>query len=185
MSEEIKEDDAPEKETKEESGNETDSAEKENKPEPVKSKNKSGKKKWIFLILIIALLGLTGLGLIFMSENFSLLLKNNDFQYSEISINEDNLSEESLSPFFIPPGPEAKTIRIDLTIVWDALASIRYKEKELGIRNMIYEKFYENAQLHEDLNEQTSYLENEISSMLRKTLGVQNLVVRIREIRYF
>ena len=188
MSEEIKEDEVPEEELKAETGDETAPAESENtstpEEKPVKSKKKPGKKKWIFLILIVVLIGVSGSGLVLMPEKFSFLNKN-DFQYSEVSINEDNLSEESLSPFFIPPGPETKTIRIDLSIVWDGLASIRFKKKELGNRKMMYEIFYEKALQHEDLNEQKSYLENEVSSMLRKSLDAPNLVIRIKEIRYF
>ena len=185
MPEEIKEDETPQ----EEAANETDSIEKGEKTDaeekPVETKKKSGKKKWIFIFLIIAvLLGISGLGWEYMPERFSFLFKK-DFDYTETSINDDNLSEEAISPFFIPPESESKTIRIDLSIVWDALASVRFRKNEPVIRNMMYEKFYEMSRQHPDLNEQKTELDNEISSMLRKTLGVQNLKVRIKEIRYF
>ncbi len=190
MSEEKKEDDSPEAESGEETGNETLSAGKDNNSgadeKPVNSDKKSGKKKWVFIlpIIIVVLLGTFFLGLKFMPENFRFLFKK-DVEYGKIIIDEEKLSEEALSPFFIPPGPENKTIRIDLIIVWDSLASIRFRKNELVIRNMIYERFYEIAQKHKDLNAQISYLENEVSIMLRKSLGVQNLIVRIKEIRYF
>ncbi len=185
MSEKIKEDETPE----EEAGNEAASTEKPKKTEaeaaPVATEKKSGKKKWIFIFLIfVVLLGISGLGLVYMPERFSFLFKKN-FDYTETSIDDDNLSEEALSPFFIPPEPESKTIRIDLSIVWDALASVRFRKNEQVIRNMMYEKFYEMSKQHSDLNEQKTELENEIDSMLRKTLGVQNLKIRIKEIRYF
>ena len=188
MSEEIKEDEAleevPEDEDIDETAREEEEVTPEAKEKPVTVKKKSGKKKWIFIFIILVLLGGAGAGLVFMPENLSSLIKK-DFDYTEVDINEDNLREEDLAPFFIPPGPETDTIRIDLIVVWDALASIRYEKKELSIRNMIYDKFYETAQLNEDLNTQIPALENEIGSMMRKSLGVQNLLVRIKEIRYF
>jgi hypothetical protein len=107
------------------------------------------------------------------------------FKTPEISVDEDNLREEMLSPFFIPPGPVDDTIRIDLSIIWDGLASVRFKKKELNLRNMMYEKFYTMAEQNQDLNEKIPYLENEVSSMLRSSLGVQNLEIKIKEIRYF
>ncbi len=178
MSEEIKENQAPEKEPSEEAGKETDSAEKR-----VKTKKKSGKIKWT-LIILGALLGLSGFGLKYAPDHFSFLTKKK-FEAMEVSIDEDNLSEEILSPFFIPPGPADDTIRIDLSVIWDGLASIRFKKKELNLRNMMYEKFYNIAEQNQDLNEKIPYLENEVSSMLRSSLGVQNLAVKIKEIRYF
>lgn len=184
MSKQIKEDEIPE----EESGKETAPAERNGKTGAEKKqadkRKRSGKKKWIFIILLGILLGISGLGLVFKPDKFSLFFKK-DFKQTGFSINEDNLSEENISPFFIPPGPNNKTIRIDLTMVWDGLASIRFRKRELALRSMMYEKFYETARQNTNLNEQISYLENEVSSMLRKSLGVQNLVVRIKEIRYF
>ena len=50
---------------------------------------------------------------------------------------------------------------------------------------MMYEKIYTIAEQNRDLNEKIPYLENEVSSMLRSSLGVQNLAVNIKEIRYF
>ncbi len=177
MPEEIKEDEAPEEELNEDDT----SASKEKKPAKVK---KSGNKKWIFLIILGILLAISGLGIKY-APNRLPFLTNKKFNNTEINIDEDNLSEEILSPFFIPPGPSDNTIRIDLSIVWDGLASVRFKKKELGIRKMMYDKFYNMAEQNQDLNEKIPYLENEVSSMLRSTLGVQNLVVKIKEIRYF
>ena len=181
MSEEIKDEKAPKEELNEEAGKETASTEQEEKP--VKTKKKSGKIKWIFIILGM-MLGISGLGVKYMPEYFSFLTKKN-FKTQEVRIDEDNLREEILSPFFIPPGPANDTIRIDLSIIWDGLASIRFKKKELNLRNMMYQKFYDIAEQNQDLNKKIPYLENEVSSMLRNSLGVQNLVVKIKEIRYF
>lgn len=181
MSEEIKEDEAPEEEQNEDT--EKGAASDEQDEKPVKAKKKSGKKIWFFIIPVL-ILAISGLGIKYAPEHFSFLMKK-DFQTPEVSIDEDNLSEEILSPFFIPPGPADDTIRIDLSIIWDGLASIRFKKKELYLRSMMYEKFYEVASQNQDMNKKIPDLENEVGSMLRSSLGVQNLVVKIKEIRYF
>jgi hypothetical protein len=49
----------------------------------------------------------------------------------------------------------------------------------------MYERLYKLAGQHPDLNIVKSDLETEIGSMLRSSLGVQNLIIRIKEIRYF
>ena len=178
MPEEIKEDEAPREELNEEEA----SAGKEEKPAETRKKFRS--KKWIFIIILGLLLGTAGLGIKFAPDRLP-FLANKKFNDIEVNIDEDNLSEETLSPFFIPPGPGNDTIRIDLSVVWDALASIRFRKKELGIRKLMYDKFYDMAEQNQDLNEKIPLLENEVSSMLRSKLGVQNLVVKIKEIRYF
>jgi len=181
MSEEIKENEVPEKELSNNTGDETTSSEQRRKK--VKTKN-SGKRYWIFFIILGIIMFITGVRMKYAPDHFSFLMKNK-IKIPEVKIDEDNLSEEILAPFFIPPGPADDTIRIDLSIVWDGLASIRFKKKELSLRNMMYEKFYEIAEQKLDLNEKIPYLENEVSSMLRSSLGVHNLVVKIKEIRYF
>ncbi|MDM7918843.1 MAG: hypothetical protein QUS12_06710, partial [Methanosarcina sp.] len=161
---------------------EEEKAPEEEKPqEPVK---KPGKKKWVFIILIGVILGGSAIGYRFRPERFQNLFKK-EFKGPEI-INEDDLSEENISPFFVPPGEaDQKTIRIDLTIVWDGIASIKYKKNELSARQMMSERFYKLAKQHPDLNTVKSDLENEIGSILRSSLGVQSLNIRIKEIRYF
>ena len=173
MSEETIENEAPEEELDEDVEEETTPAE-----QTVTTKNKSGKVKWIFLILVI-ILAISGLGIKFAPDRFSFLTERK-FKTPEISVDTDNLREEILSPFFIPPGPADDTIRIDLSIIWDGLAAVRFKKKELNLRNMMYEKFYNMAEQNQDLNEKIPYLENEVSSMLRSSLNVQNQEVKIK-----
>ena len=180
MSEEIKEDEAPEEEPREDAEEGTASGEQEEKP--VKIRKKSGKKIWIFIIPVL-ILAIPGLAIKYAPEHFSFLMKK-DFQTPEVSIDEDNLSEEVLSPFFIPPGAD-DAIRIDLSIVWDGLAAIRYRKRELYLRSKMYDKFYEVASQNPDMNTKIPDMENEVSSMLRSSLGVRNLAVKIKEIRYF
>jgi hypothetical protein len=178
MSEETIENEAPEEELDEDIEDETTPAE-----QTVATKKKSGKLKWIFIIPGIILV-ISGLGIKYAPDRFSFLTEKK-FKTPEISIDEDNLREEILSPFFIPPGPVDDTIRIDLSIIWDGLAAVRFKKKELNLRNMMYEKFYNIAEQNQDLNKKIPYLESEVSSMLRRSLGVQNLEIKIKEIRYF
>ncbi|MBN2418812.1 MAG: hypothetical protein JXL81_05460 [Deltaproteobacteria bacterium] len=178
MPEEIKEDKAQ----KEDAGQKADSAEQENTQ--VKEIKKPGKKKWVFLILPLIILGISVIGLKYAPDQFSFFMKKR-FNTQEVNVDEDNLSEEIISPFFIPPGPADTTIRIDLSVIWDGLASVRFKKKELILRDMMYNKLYTIAEQNPDLNEKISYIENEVSSMLRSALGVQSLVVKIKEIRYF
>jgi hypothetical protein len=200
MPEKNQDKEAPDEEEKEEipdnelSTEEGEKADDKEKPESSKKKvsdkkkqppvkNKFRKIKWIFIIVIGVLLVASGIGFVFMPEKFHSLFKK-DFK-GPVIVNEDNLSEEIMSPFLIPPGATNKAIRIDLSIVWDGIASIRFKKNELSTRNMMYERFYKLAGQHQDLNIVKSDLENEIGSMLRSSLGVQNLIIRIKEIRYF
>ena len=195
MAEEIKEDDSVEEEPVEETeGNPSpDNEEEEEKEEknkktgkskPAKPVKKSGKIKWIFLIFILLLAGAAGAAYYLFPDKFTFLPINNN-QAENITVDEDNLVEETLAPFFIPPGPSSSPIRIDIMAVWDNLASIRYKKKELKTRNMIYNKLYKMAGEARDLNNDIPAVENEVSLLLSNALGVQNLEIKIKEIRYF
>ena len=104
-----------------------------------------------------------------------------------IDINEDNLSEEILSPFFIPPSDELSrgAIRIDFCVIWNVLASIRFSKKELRIRNDTINFITDLADETDDLNESIPILEQKMSMIFRNALGVRDLVIKIKEIRYF
>lgn len=177
----------PDQDEKEETRDDEPSKEKENASDEEKPHaivKKPGKIKWVFIIVIGVILGASGIGYLFMPDRFASLFRK-EFKGPGI-INEDNLTEEKISPFFVPPGEaDKKTIRIDLTIVWDGIASIKYNKNELSARQMMSERFYKLAKQHPDLNAVKSDLENEIGSMLRSSLGVQSLNIRIKEIRYF
>jgi len=97
------------------------------------------------------------------------------------------LSEKILAPFFIPaPVDSSRNVaRIDLSVVWDGLAAVRFKTKELQIRDHLYQYALDLAKESEDLNNKLSFLEAGMSRIFRESLGVKNLVVKIREINYF
>jgi hypothetical protein len=188
MAKKKKDNETPDQDEKEETRDdepEKDEGKASDEERPQEVLKKPGKKKWLFIIIVIGvILGASAIGYMIRPEMFNNLFKK-EFKGPGI-INEDNLSEENISPFFVPPGEaDQKTIRIDLTIVWDGIASIKYKKNELRARQMMSERFYKLARQHPDLNVVKSDLENEIGSMLRSSLGVQSLNIRIKEIRYF
>lgn len=98
----------------------------------------------------------------------------------------DNLKEEDLSPFFIPPSADLSksAIRVDLTVIWDGVASVRYKTNELSIRSEVYDYLKDVAENTEDLSSQKAALEEGMSRIFRKSLRVKDLAIRIKELRF-
>lgn len=144
-----------------------------------------GSKKWIILSVSLLVLIISGLtvkffpNLLNMGEEKELLIR-------PIDINNDNLSEELLSPFFIPPSNKSSrgAIRIDFSVIWDNLASLRFNKKELKIRSDLSKFITDFANSTDDLNENISYLEQEMGVFFRNALGARDLVIKIKEIRY-
>lgn len=97
----------------------------------------------------------------------------------------DDLKEEMLSPFLIPLPPESskEAVVIDLSVIWDGVASLRFRKMEMQIRNRLYEYLLELAEKGKDFQEKTSFLEVEMSRMFRESLGREELAVRIRNIK--
>lgn len=153
-------------------------------PEGVIPQGKVFFKKWKLLIFLGTILVISGLGIKFAPD----LLKMNDQDILlNINTDDDNLTEEDLSPFLIPPeeGNLKGAIRIDLSVIWDGLASVRFEKKGLQIRSDLYRKLTDIARENDDLNSMIPFLENKIGSVFRKSLGVRNLAIKIKEIRYF
>ena len=98
----------------------------------------------------------------------------------------DDLQEMNLSPFFIPPSDmtEGRAIRIDLSVVWNGLASIRFKNRKVYVRNSLYGYLKKTVEKNEDLNTQTPVMETEMSRIFQESLGVKGLTIIIKEIRY-
>ncbi len=156
----------------------------------VSDQGKSGKylfgsKKWILLAGFILFLIFAGLGIKFLPV---LSPKKNGLQPLTplIVSKNDNLKEERISPFFIPPSAESSrgAIRIDLTVIWNGLASIRFQKKKIQIRNSLYQYISELADQDEDLNTMIVSLENGMSNILQDSLGVRDLVIKVKEIKY-
>ena len=149
------------------------------------SQSRVGLKKWILISLLGLILIFMGLGLKFGPKIYNSMEGSQSFIPS-INIDDDNLSEEILSPFFIPleTGSSKGAIRIDLSVIWDGLASVRYKKKELRIRSNLYGFIIDLAEETEDLNNRISFLEAEIGRVFRDSLGVRDLAIKIKEIKY-
>jgi hypothetical protein len=162
---------------------ESGSEDKEKKDAPG-SKGKVGifkgiSKKWLLLGVLIFIL--------FAGGAIALLTLTSGKKQSlpPVDLTGDNLKEESLSPFFIPPSPDLsrKAVRVDLTVIWDGLAAVRYKSGELRVRAEAYDYLKSAAEKTEDLNSQKSVIEEEMGVIFRKDLGVNNLAIRIKELK--
>ena len=157
-------------------------------PDPKKETANSydGSKKWILFLSAALILALSGLG-IKLAPDFLHMKRSAGEFISPSNMNKDNLREQNLSPFFIPPSAESSrgAVRIDLSVIWDGLASIRFNKKESLIRDKLYRYISETAERTEDLNTNTSSLEEGVSRILSESLGVRDLVIKIREIKYF
>lgn len=153
-------------------------------PEEVTPQGKVFFIKWKLLILLGSVLAVTGLGIKFAPD---LLKMNGQGNLLEINKDNENLTEEELSPFFIPSeeGSLKGAIRIDLSVIWNGLAAVRFEKKGLQIRSDLYIKLTDIARGNDDLNSMIPFLENKIGSVFRESLGVRNLAIKIKEIRYF
>jgi hypothetical protein len=164
-----------------------DSEEKEPSGEDKESRGKRffGLRIWIMLPVTFLILAIIGTGSRWI-PNF-LPDKKEIGSYSAFAdIKDDNLTEENLSPFFIPPSSHLSrgAVRIDLSAVWDGLASVRYRKNELQTRSRLYDYITGVAEKNEDLNLVISDMEEGMNRILQESLGVRGLTVRIKEIKY-
>ena len=99
----------------------------------------------------------------------------------------DSLKEESLSPFFIPLAYDQnrRMVRLDLSVIWSALAAVKYKKNELKIRDQMYNHLMSFIRDSGDSNNVSDLLENSLKGILQNSLGIYNLEVKVREINYF
>jgi len=93
--------------------------------------------------------------------------------------------EEKLPPLFIPLQPDAasQAVMIDFSVIWDGLASFRYKSMELQIRNRLYRYMVGLSEKKQDLKEKTSFIEAQLSKIFRESLGMEDLAIKVKEIR--
>ena len=93
--------------------------------------------------------------------------------------------EEALSPFFVPlPATSSERVAvIDFTVIWDGLASVRFKRKELQIRDSLYRYILERAKKGEDLQEKAPILEAEMSRRFQKSMGSKEIEIRIKRVK--
>jgi len=156
----------------------------EGKKDSPESKENSGilrhiKKKWLLIgvpVLIIFTVG----ALAFLS-----ITGGKKHTLPQVDLTGDNLKEESLSPFFIPPSQDLSrgAVRVDFTVIWDGLAAVRYKSGELRVRAEVYDYLKGFAEKTADLASEKAAMEEEMGAIFRKTLGVANLAIRIKELK--
>ena len=141
------------------------------------------RKWWIPapIILILVLLGTT----VYLKPDLLNIVTGKRSHVTPVDLTNDNLKEEGLSPFFIPPSTDLSrgAIRIDLTVIWDGVASVRFKTGELRIRSEVYDYLKKIAEQNPDLDSQKSAMEDGMSGIFRKSLGVNDLAIRIKEIK--
>ena len=142
---------------------------------------------WKNLSLIIVFLAfIVALGVFYSLGGLSRFTRQD--QFSTINIVPSNLSEEILSPFYIQgqSGSEASLIRIDLSIVWDGLASVRFAKIKLQLRNALFEYFNDMASQNQDeFKNMSTDLEAGIQNIICESLNVKGIVVKIKEISCF
>lgn len=93
--------------------------------------------------------------------------------------------EEKLPPLFIPLQPDAgnQAVMIDFSVIWDGLASFRYKSMELQIRNRLYRYMVGLSEKKQNFGEKASFIEAQLSEIFRESLGMEDLAVKVKEIR--
>jgi hypothetical protein len=163
-------------------------AEDEGKKKASGAKEKSGilkgiERKWLICGILVFIL-IAGGAITFLKPGF-MNLTSKKHSLPPVDFSNDNLKEESLSPFFIPPSPDLarQAVRVDLTVIWDGLASVRFKSGELRVRAETYDYLKAAAEKTEDLNSQKAAMEEEIGAIFRKSLGVNDLAIRIKELK--
>lgn len=102
-----------------------------------------------------------------------------------IDLSNDNLQEDDLSPFFIPApeGSSRGAVRIDLSVIWDGVASVRYRANELKVRAEVYDYLTDIDGGIADPDELKTVMEDGMTGIFRKSLGTKDLAIRIRELK--
>lgn len=100
---------------------------------------------------------------------------------------EDSLRQEDLTRFYIPLPKDSENLVmvVDFSVVWDALAAVRYKKAEVSIRDRVYDSLSILASKDEEVKENTPDIEEAISNVLRETLRAEALSVKVKEVKVF
>lgn len=143
-------------------------------------------RKWIFLlalgfVLVIILLGLD------LGSKWRQKPKRESAAFSPEKLSRANLMQETLQPFFIPlpPGAPNVLLRIEPYAVWDSVASVLYRKRELQIRDRLYRNISGLVANQGDLDKKTSLLEDEMMMVVRQFPGMENSEIKIKEAACF
>jgi len=138
---------------------------------------------WVPGLLIFVLI-VAGTAVFFKPDLLDAIKGKKKPDYS-IDLSNDNLREDDLSPFFVPApdGSSRGAVRVDLSVIWDGVASVRYKANELKVRAEVYDYLTDIDGKIEDPEELKNVMEEGMTGIFRKSLGAKDLVVRIKELK--
>ncbi len=144
------------------------------------------KLKWIGILIMLPLGALIAIG-ITINSRYLVKEKEKPLTLSRQTLSFDSLKEESLSPFFIPLAPDKnrRMVRVDISVIWSALASVKYKKNELQVRDQMFSHLRLFTRDNRDSNNGPDLLEHNLKGILQNSLGIYNLEVKVREINYF
>lgn len=99
----------------------------------------------------------------------------------------DDFREEKLAPFYIPlsAGVSGTMAAVDAVGLWDDLTSLRFQKKEHWIRNRLYHFLLQFEEGGVNLQEKVSSLQLQMSGIVRESLGIEDLTIRVREIKIY
>ena len=142
------------------------------------------RRKWLLISILGLVFIFTGLGITIGPKWQNMKEKRNSVISSD-KIGKD-LLEEGLSPFFIPLPPDAsgQVVIIDFSVIWDGMASVRFKKMESQIRDHLYRVIKKFAEREDSIEQKTHFLETEMSRILKTSLGMEDLEIRIKGINY-
>ena len=182
--EKIKSDESDEREIIQDSEETEEKADSQPKEKGGKPRKSLIRRWWIpgLIIVILIAAGIT----VFLKPDLLRLIKGKRAVDYSIDLTNDNLQEEGLLPFFIPPSADLSrgAVRVDLAVIWDGVASVRYKNNELRVRAEVYDYLTALAQESEDLNSQKTVMEEGMGGIFRKSLGTKDLVIKIKELKF-
>lgn len=171
-----------EEETKKESADRAreDDSEAEEKIEP----RPSLIRRWWFPGLLIFIFIAAGTAVLLKPDLLDVIKGKEKPDYS-IDLSNDNLQEDDLSPFFIPApeGSSRGAVRIDLSVIWDGVASVRYRANELKVRAEVYDYLTDIDGEIADPDELKMVMEDGMTGIFRKSLGTKDLAIRIKELK--
>ena len=142
-------------------------------------------KSMIAIVVMAVLLVFAGLVLFLGPGLLKRLTPKSEF--TRIDVVSENIMEESLQPFFVrlPVESDHGLVRVDFTIVWDGLASVRFQKKETAMRNDIYLYLEQQATENLLIKENKEQLEVGMVGLISGSLNVSGIVVKIKDMSYF